>query len=73
MKVIESWPFYGYTTLRFDGLLKDKLFIPGYAVEIDGVVYPRVSAHDIGPRIAIKGEYNFVGKEAKLIYERPSK
>lgn len=68
MKVTESDAFCGFTTLKFDGLPSDQCFIvPGKAVKIDGVVYPRIVAYDIGPRMAISGEYDFTGKDAEII------
>ena len=68
MKVIESDAFCGFTTLKFDVFPSDQLFIvPGKAVKIDGVVYPRIKAHDIGPRMAIAGEYDYTGKTAEII------
>ena len=68
MKIIESDVFRGFTMLKFDAFPSDQLFIvPGKAVRIDGVVYPRIPAHDIGPRIAIAGEHNFTGKTAEII------
>lgn len=68
MKVIESDALYGFTTLKFDTFPSDQLFVvPGKAVKIDGVIYPRINAYDIGPRMAISGEFDFVGKDAKII------
>lgn len=68
MKVIESDAFCGFTILKFDVFPSDQLFIvPGKAVKIDGTIYPRLNAYDIGPRMAIMGEFDFTGKEAELI------
>lgn len=68
MKVIESDSFCGFTTLKFDAFPSDQLFIiPGKAVKIDGVIYPRIKAYDIGPRMAIAGECDFTGKVAEII------
>ena len=68
MRVIECDSFCGFTTLKFDEFPSNQLFIvPGKAVKIDGVVYPRLIAHDIGPRMAIAGEHDFTGKIVEII------
>ena len=68
MKVVESDAFCGFTILKFDAFPSDQLFIvPGRAVKIDGTIYPRLNAYDIGPRMAIIGEFDFTGKEVELI------
>lgn len=68
MKITDSWTIAGYTVLSFSDVDPADWFIDGKAVKIDGVVYPRVTAYDLGPVIAIKGEFDFIGKDVEILY-----
>lgn len=70
MKITDSWSIAGCTVLSFSDVDPDALVIGGEGVRIDGFIYPRGRAHNIGPRMAIKGEFDFTGKDVEIIYSK---
>lgn len=63
MRVTESFFILEYTVIAADSpdIMKAR------AIIADGVTYERVSAYDIGERIAIRSNVELLGKEIEIL------
>lgn len=63
MKITESHSLAGFTFLASD----NAEIMYASCVRIDGQEYERIVAYDVGQHIAIRGEYDFTGKDVEIV------
>lgn len=62
--VINCISLHGYTLLKYKGELPIKNW---NKLKIDGVIYEPIPAYDLECTVAIKGEYDYAGREIEFI------